>query len=217
MSSFSKGPCDLLASFHLVALKPFATRSPVSGIQLRFTVQRFATGLDFSFDLTGDTAKDLEKLVMPSLKGADQRKRRDELWRRTCFEIFFGPVSDASYFEMNISPAGDWNLYAFDGYRTGMRPVSNVEVPIVSFCSSPSKDSRRWRVEMEPRPGVDGELSSLFDPAFSADSERVQAPPLVLGATAVLEYVSGEFEYWALAHTDSAPDFHSKQSFVLAL
>ncbi|MEX1236897.1 MAG: hypothetical protein WD994_01370, partial [Pseudomonadales bacterium] len=36
------------------------------------------------------------------------------LWEHTCFEVFIGPVDESEYTEINLSPAGDWNAFAFD-------------------------------------------------------------------------------------------------------
>jgi hypothetical protein len=38
--------------------------------------------------------------------------------------------------------------------------------------------------------------------------------PVVLGATAVVEYRDGTKDYWALAHKGEKPDFHVRESFV---
>lgn len=43
----------------------------------------------------------------------------DFLWEKTCFECFFTlKGADKAYFEMNFCPAGQYNLYQFDDYRT---------------------------------------------------------------------------------------------------
>ena len=46
--------------------------------------------------------------------------RRLQLWQHTCFELLWGPLHHPTYWELNASPSGDWNLFAFDDYRDGM-------------------------------------------------------------------------------------------------
>jgi hypothetical protein len=41
--------------------------------------------------------------------------------------------------------------------------------------------------------------------------------PLVLGASAVMEYQDGAKDYWALAHTGEKPDFHLRSSFTAGI
>ena len=54
--------------------------------------------------------------------------RADELWRSTCFELFISKPEASAYLELNISPDGGWNCYAFDSIRTGMMTSNNLEV-----------------------------------------------------------------------------------------
>jgi len=71
----------------------------------------------------------LERWAMASPRGA----RKDELWHHTCFEAFLGlPGSDA-YWELNVSPDGDWNLYRFSGYRSGGEPEPAVCAPTLEL------------------------------------------------------------------------------------
>lgn len=50
----------------------------------------------------------------------DEPVRRDFLWENHCLECFFDlqNTDTKSYFEMNYSPKGAFNLYCFDDYRT---------------------------------------------------------------------------------------------------
>lgn len=120
--------------------------------------------------------------------------RRDELWTTTCFELFIGRPGRADYVELNMSANTDWNAYAFDRYREGMKRAASVKrSPVDGFRSTDT--------------GL--ELSAtvrLQDLAMSS--------PVELGATAVLEYVDGTKEYWALSHRGEKPDFHLRSSFT---
>ncbi|NEQ19514.1 MAG: DOMON-like domain-containing protein [Microcoleus sp. SIO2G3] len=58
-----------------------------------------------------------ETILAPS----DTPARKHELWKDTCFEFFVGIKNSDQYWEFNLSPAGDWNIYRFDAYRQGMQ------------------------------------------------------------------------------------------------
>ncbi|HYG25507.1 MAG TPA: DOMON-like domain-containing protein [Caulobacteraceae bacterium] len=115
--------------------------------------------------------------------------RRDELWRRTCFEAF---VSDGKgYVELNFAPSTEWAAYRFDAYRQGMRAA-----------------------ELEPRVEVargDGgfELRAAVSGLPEGDWR--------VGLSAVVEETSGSLSYWALAHPPGRPDFHHPDCFALEL
>lgn len=145
--------------------------------------------LSFAFLLEGE----LDLLRLPAPKPQAARTRRDELWNGTCFELFWGPRGSAAYTELNVSPAGDWNLYDFDAYREGMRPAALSETPVLESAATAS--GRVWR----------GSCPLAHD------------GPLEAGATAVLAREDGTREYWALGHGGVKPDFHLRSSFLLVL
>jgi hypothetical protein len=137
----------------------------------------------------------LGTVVLP--EKAEEPERRDELWRQTCFELFFGPVAASAYHEVNLSPAGHWNVYAFDDYRAGMRPEAAVGAP--AFTVAREEKSLAIVLELPLAP---------FYP-FST--------PLRVGLAAVLADRAGNLSYWALAHAGDRPDFHRRESFVVAV
>lgn len=124
---------------------------------------------------------------------AARASRRTGLWNATCFEAFFAGSAEegAPYVELNVSPSGDWNAFALASYRTGLAELEVHAAPRIEIARS----AEFLRVECEFRI-PEARLASL---------------------TAVLEHTDGEFSYWALAHTGAEPDFHRKDSFVLAL
>ena len=197
-----------LSSHSAQSLKPFDTEPR---LKISFSVARNSTSLEFTFVLTGGLPIDLAEIVIPELKFAEDRERRDELWKQTCFEIFVGCADQRSYLEFNLSPSGDWNAYSFDTYRKGMKPVSDSAGIEVSHHANPQSDIRTWSASIVPSPahstkGEDGELAQLL-----------KSRSLVLGATAVIEYQDGSREYWALTHAGEKPDFHLRESFKLIL
>ena len=120
--------------------------------------------------------------------------RRDELWKTTCFEFFLAPATGTKYFEINMATSGDWNAYAFDSYRDGMRRAESVK-------RSPLQEVRASDDSLELRG------------RFVLSDFPLQGP-VALGATAVVEYLDGTKDYWALAHTGDKPDFHIRSSFT---
>jgi hypothetical protein len=130
---------------------------------------------------------DVSRLVIPQ---AEEPRRADELWRHTCFEAFLGGEG-AAYRELNFSPSRCWAAYDFDGYRAGMRPAM-VEPPGVEVANDTGGLELTARIAAAPG-------------------------PLSLGLSAVIEEVGGRISYWALAHSQGRPDFHSPDCFALSL
>src|ERR1700733_5062755 len=95
-----------LISFHASqVLRPFAPSNLSNGLKVLFSIWRWPSRLDFNFILHGATPDDLNNVVLPDVVSPETRQRRDELWKTTCFEFFFGAQDKKSYFEMNLSPS----------------------------------------------------------------------------------------------------------------
>lgn len=178
---------------------------PANRVSLSFSVERRRTRIDFVFALMAKQTATNERLILPPLQPENNRERRDELWRHTCFEMFLGKPNEPGYAEVNLAPNGNWNMYGFTDYRAGMHPLQDVIAPALSFDSSPENISLQWRGTIDAA----GSGSML--------GELLKTPVLVMDATAVLEYESGTREYWALAHAGDKPDFHLRESFCLVL
>jgi hypothetical protein len=138
---------------------------------------------------------DIDRLQLPPQQ---RSAHADGLWKSTCLEAFIRPVGADAYFECNFSPSSEWALYAFDGYRSRMRPLEPVQAPKI-LC-------RRRTVELNA--DVDLHLSA-FDLPANAD--------ISIGLCAVLQEVDGGLCYWALAHAEGKPDFHHAASFAATL
>jgi hypothetical protein len=100
---------------------------------------------------------------------------------------------------VNLSPAGDWNVYRFDAYRDGMRPEPRVAPPSLDAATDATG---RFT------------LAATLDLAPIAELVSV---PLDVGIAAVVESAAGAQSYWALLHTAPQPDFHRRESFVVRL
>ena len=119
-----------------VALRPFDDTSANSGTSLRADVTREGTLLTLRWIL--DTPPG--SLVLPAESASSTR--RDHLWESTCFEAFLAPAGRPEYWEVNLSPSGDWNVYRFDGERQGMRPEPRVGRPSIAMITDPAAASR---------------------------------------------------------------------------
>lgn len=126
-------------------------------------------------------------------------RRADDLWRRTCCELFVAERGRTGYYEYNFAPSTEWAVYRFAAYRTGMSVAEDAGQPRISPRVCPN------RIELTAV--VD--LNTLSPPLAGAD--------LRLALSAVIEEASGRRSYWALRHPPGQPDFHHPDGFALAL
>jgi hypothetical protein len=146
-------------------------------------VDRWPDGrLELSYHLHADT----DRVVIPP---AAKPLRTNELWKTTCFEFFVKTAE--GYHEYNFSPSGAWAAYAFDGYRSGMRPLE--------FAHAPQIDTD------------DIGDTLLVDAVIDLEGEGR------FGLSAVIEEQDGTKSYWALAHPPGKPDFHHDACFTATL
>lgn len=152
---------------------------------------RDGCSLSLRFEIDGDIAA----IALPRWRNA---ARADELWKRTCLEAFVGDQGRESYAEINLSPSNHWALYAFDGYRQGMRAPDGVE--------------RRDGVAHQD-PG-----RYVLQATFDLDRlDGLSAGPWRLGLSAIIELKNGSKSYWALTHAPGQPDFHHPDAFAAVL
>jgi hypothetical protein len=178
--------------FHLEPFEPIAADIELS-VSGKATLE--GTQLAIVYLLSGE----LEKVAIapPHLEGT----RRDRLWEQTCFEFFLTdsskPTADTPYWEFNLSPSKDWNVFVLDGYRQGLREESTVSY--LPFDIERQEESLRLRLTMDVSP--------------LARTNQ----PLQFGVSAVILLETGQQTFWAIAHPGPAADFHHHQSFVLSL
>lgn len=141
---------------------------------------------------------DIGSLQIPKLQGAPSRK--DELWKTSCFECFFHSAGHNDYHELNLSPSGDWNLYRFTDYRSGMAEEKGVTTIELDFSSNQDRISQTCYIPLDTLGDVYGDISSLQ-----------------VGISSVLLDVNGRLSYWALKHSCAQPDFHDQRGFCLEL
>jgi hypothetical protein len=130
-----------------------------------------------------------------------RREQRNHLWHETCFEAFLAAKDQPGYWELNVSPAGHWNLFRFAAYRLPAGTACPVESLVESLI-----------VRREDR--VDGmELEAELPLAPLA----LQTGDLELGLCAMLFAGDGHRGHWALHHPGERPDFHQRKGFVLRI
>lgn len=139
---------------------------------------------------------DLSRVRLPPAGGG---KRRDGLWRHTCFEVFVSVPGVPGYYELNFSPGGEWAAYHFQDYRRGMSAAELREPPTLQV------QARAARLELF----ATVELAGL--------AELAGAAHLKLALAAVVEDESGALSYWSLRHPPGRPDFHHPDGFTLEL
>ena len=124
--------------------------------------------------------------------------RTDDLWKATCFEFFIAIPNQPEYWEFNMSPSGDWNVYKMDAYRrVGFREeTAFTQLP---FVLKETGDQLSIDISVDLRP--------ILQP-----QQKVQ-----VGITAIIQTMDGKETYWALAHPGTQADFHLRDSFILSV
>lgn len=165
-------------------LHPHPDRPPAPELAIEVDWRLEAARLTLDYRIAG--AVDRIRLPTPAAAPA----RRDELWKHSCCELFVAGAGEG-YAEFNFSPSGDWAAYAFEGYRTGMRPLE-IAPPAVAFAHGAGLVR----------------LTAVLD---------LPGPAGRVALTAVIEDEAGGLSYWSLAHPAGPPDFHHRDCFALKL
>ncbi len=171
------------------ALQPFTTDRKLPQIEINGRVSRKGNNLSIEYQLFGD----LNAISIDSPSSVPSRKLH--LWEATCFEFFIGIPGDRNYWEFNLSPAGDWAVFALDDYRQGLRDE-------LAFTALP------FKVDHYPNYIT---LNLEFDLSELILAEQ----DLELSVTTVIKSSQNEFSYWAIAHKGKEADFHLRDSFVI--
>jgi hypothetical protein len=182
------------------SLVPFARSPEALGLRLEGHLEREGAVLRVRYALRGDLAAVV--LPPPAAAGPGRLgpRRADGLWEHTCFELFLAAEGAEPYWEVNLSPRGDWNLYRLDRYRQGL---------------TPERDREAMPFSVDQRPEALTLMLTL--PLPEALARACQTRPLQVAVTAVIEQQGGALSYWALAHSGAEADFHRREDFVLRL
>ncbi|MBN3895899.1 MAG: DOMON-like domain-containing protein [Nostoc sp. NOS(2021)] len=187
------------------SLQPFPSTKSLPNLKIAGNIARNGNKLVICYVLEGDL-KEIA-LAKPTVRVASRtegiappsntRSRKHELWKDTCFEFFLGIKDSLRYWEFNLSPAGHWNVYRFDGYRQGMQEET-------AFTTLP------FSVQNQ----ADG-LALVLDVDLNKIVSANQA--IEVGITTVIKDKDGEVTYWALTHRSAEADFHLRDSFIIKL
>lgn len=178
-------------SEQLFTLVPFDENETNSKLKIEGEIARQENILAVVYRLVGD----LNNIVIPLSNSSPTRHH--ELWQNTCFEFFLGLKDSPKYWEFNLSPAGDWNIYCFKNYRQGMAEAKE-------FNALPFIVARR-------SPCLKLKLTLDLSPIIAAEQD------LAVGITTVIKFKTGVLSYWALTHSTSEADFHHQDNFVIHL
>jgi len=161
-------------------------------IEITGSIARVKNQLALHYEVSGD----VDEIAIPV--SSLSPTRRDDLWKVTCFEFFIVIKDQPGYWEFNISPSGDWNVYVMDAYRqVNMR----TELAFTQLPFTLRKTDQSILLEIV----VD--LNSIIEPESN----------LQFGITAVIQTKDGNESYWALAHPGAQADFHLRDSFLIHL
>lgn len=140
------------------------------------------TGCEAEFRLDGDVSR----IVIPP---AAAPERMDNLWKTTCFEIFWQPIGQPGYVEFNLSPSGRWASYDFDAFREGMR-----DAPVDAISIACSHSSANGEGELVLKASIAAELPA----------------PAQVALNAIVDHPAGGIQFWALAFPPGKQEFHSE-------
>ncbi len=169
---------------HAFQLDPYYPCDPVTDLTGVFSVND--SNIKLELTLRGDTHQ-VHWPIYP-------RQRTTGLWEDTCFEFFLGQVGQSHYVEVNLSPGGAWNSFAFRDVRTDM-----VETKLIQLSSSQCQ-----RTDTEAH--------------FSATlTHELPVGEYELGISAVVKSEAGKLSYYALQHSGSRPDFHDRRGWCIQL
>lgn len=147
--------------------------------------------LEISYFLAGDLAQ----VLFPA--AVDMPLRKSALWEATCLEFFLAPVGQTNYWEFNLSPNGNWQVFQLNDYREGLKDEAAVNY--LPFVIEQTSETLRLDLSID--------LTCLFPPDTA----------LEMAITAVVQASTGEYSYWSLQHGGKAADFHRRADFTILL
>jgi len=171
-------------------LKPFPGEGNPAGLTIGGSIGRRAGTLSVRSEVRGDLSK-------VSIPAAAAPRRRDRLWGETCLELFLGTADSEEYWEINLSPSGDWNVYRFTRYREGMREETDIT-------------SLPFAVRRDPEALL---LTAKIDIGTIVPAGKDLAATVAV----VIKTSDGGKSHWAPIHPASRPDFHRRDGFSLIL
>ncbi len=174
------------------SLQPFPPVSPLPDFKITSNLARCSNILAIRYTLLGPLAE----LVIPAPVD-NLPARKHGLWEATCFEFFLAAKHSPQYWEFNLSPTGDWNVYRFAAYRQGRQ--QEMAFNSLSFNIQNQSDALLLALELD------------LNQIVQADQA------LEMAISTVIKHRGGEVTYWALSHCGPQADFHRRDSFIVEL
>lgn len=171
-------------------LKPFPSNNPYPEIEISGNITRHCNTLTIQYQILGQLAE----LAIPAIAGSPTRK--DNLWQETCLEFFIEIENSPQYWEFNLSPSGNWNVYRFEDYRQGMQ-VETAFTSLPFVVQRPNCLLLTLKLELDKIVEVEQKIE--------------------VAIASVIQPKVGEVTYWALAHCGTQADFHQRESFIFQL
>lgn len=185
--SVTSSRAQLPKTFKLI---PYPAQN-IPSIETTGTVARINNQIALHYALHGE----IDCILFPAPFSIPARK--DDLWRATCFEFFIAIQDQPQYWEFNMSPSGNWNVYAMDAYRQiNMR--EEPAFPQLPFEFRKTNDK------------VLLDISVDLNPILQLESA------LEIGVTTIIQTNDSNESYWALAHSGPHADFHLRDSFNIS-
>lgn len=154
-------------------------------LDCKFTIQAKVTAREVIFTLN-NWENPLELKNSPL-----QLKWKDELWKSTCFEMFYKKENSPEYGEFNFSPDGHYAHYQFSSYREGMK-------------SCPTENNRECTITQHPN-----KIEYCF---------KIHVPAADLFSFTAVIKSEQQLQYWSAweGHGQlEKPDFHHEGNFCL--
>ncbi|MFN8369755.1 MAG: hypothetical protein U0T83_03915 [Bacteriovoracaceae bacterium] len=123
-----------------------------------------------------------------------QPQRTEELWKKSCFEIFLNNNLEHDYVEFNFSSSKNWNSYIFDNYRVKNSYLQLPSFPKINTYTNDQTFTMNVSVEFNYKNF--NKVNQLF-----------------ISPTVILQHNNNAQSFWAIKHTKNHPDFHVKDSF----
>ncbi len=122
-----------------------------------------------------------------------KQERANELWLDTTFELFIAPTNSDEYWEINISPSTQWNVYHFTSYKEGMKESNIISQPTIKT----DEYHNEYRLTFN---------STVPNEHF----DHV----LQINLCVILLDQKGVRHFYSIKRREGSPDFHDRDSFM---
>ena len=172
-------------NFDLIPFDPNnCDRLKISG-NLAITNQR----LNIQYCLQGN----LSQVVIPKINSLPSRQYC--LWEHTCFEFFLKSQTTTEYWEFNLAPNQNWNVFHLSNYRENLTEETKIDT--LPFEVSKQIEALKINLELDLNKIVSWDLG------------------LNIAIASVIETKDSGLSYWSLTHPEPEADFHHPDSFII--